>query len=208
MARSTGNAAPAGFAAGQLRDGSVIMVLDWRDTSLPNPDITITIRTRFYKDLLFLEWQRKDKTSGAVNQDWRIASREYMGNISGGVNPSGGKYQELTDSLPYVATIAQIASALGAGVELVPVAPTNGLIPFEADADGRIKPYTAPVDQNTILQNLAKTQQQLTASVTGQTPGTTGTTGTNNTLRNVLIVTGVISVVVILGIVIWKAVKK
>lgn len=211
MARSTGNAAPAGFAAGQLRDGNVIGIFDWYDNNLgAGAQITVTVRVRYYRETLILEWQRKNKSSGAVSQDWRISSREYMQNIAGGVNPSGGTYQELIDSLPYFATISQISALLGSGVDLVPVAPTNALIPFEADADGRVKPYTAAVNQNQILANLAQTQQQLANNLTGGTSNTTTGTGmgTNNTVRNVLIVTAVISVIVIVGIVIVKAVGK
>ncbi len=212
MARTSGNAAPGGFAAGQLRDGSQIMVLDWYDNTIgAGAAITLTLRTRYYNGKLFIEYQKKNKSTGAVLQDWQLASREFWNNIAVGDAPGGGKYTELADSLSFIATNAEISSAIGSGSNLVPVAPTNALMPFQADADGRIKVFTEAVDQNTILQNLAKTQQQLTSSFTGGSSTSGGTSGsgtTNNTVRNVLIITGVISVVVIIGIVIWKAVKK
>jgi hypothetical protein len=115
MARTSGNAAPAGFAAGQLRDGSQIMVLDWYDGTIgAGGSVTLTLRTRYYNQKLIVEWQKKNKSTGAVLQDWRVASREFWSNIATGDAPGGGKYQELADSLPYFSTNAEIIAAIGA----------------------------------------------------------------------------------------------
>lgn len=172
MSRTAGNVAPAGFVAGQLRDGSAIGIFDWYDNQMgQGAQITITFRVRYYNNTLFLEWQRRIKSTGALSQDWKISSREYTGNISGGTAPAGAKYQELTDSLPHIANIAQIASVLGAGVETVPGAPSNALIPFKVDADGRITVFSGGAEEE---------EEDETGTDTKKTPLSAAGTTTGN----------------------------
>jgi hypothetical protein len=93
---------------------------------------------------------------------------------------------------------------------LEPVAPTNALIPFEADADGRVKTFNTPVDTNKVLSTLATTQQSIAQTLTGGGTTTTGGTtgGMSQTTKTILWVVGGISVVGIVGYLIYKAVKK
>lgn len=116
---------------------------------------------------MFVEWQRRIKSSGALSQDWKISSREFIQNISSGTAPAGAKYQELTDSLPHVSTTAQIQSVLGSGVEIVPVAPTNALIPFQADADGRITAFSGTTEEeDTATADTKKTTLPISGTAT------------------------------------------
>lgn len=201
MARTTGNTAPSGFAAGQLRDGQSIGIFDWHNSS------KFEIRVRYYQNKLISEirWQ-----NGGNWGNWACQAQGYFESLKPGY--TAGPYTELNDSIPLFATESAI-TALGIPMPggLVPTAPTNALIPFKADADGRVTVFTEAVDQNKVLEQVANVQQQLATSFTsgGSNTGTgTGTgTGTNNTVRNVLIITAVVSVVVVVGIVVVKLVK-
>lgn len=200
MARTTGNVAPSGFVAGQLRDGASIGVFDWANSS------KFEIRVRYYQGKLISEirWQ-----NGGTWGNWVCQARGYFENLKGG--HTAGPYTELNDSVPLFATEAEI---IGLGIPMpggvVPVNPTNALIPFQADADGRVTAYSAPADSNKVIEKLAEGQNNLVNALTGGTTTTTTTGGTTTTsgMRNALITVGIVAGVVLVGVLLWRMFKK
>lgn len=203
MARTTGNVAPAGFVAGQLRDGASIGVFDWGNNS------KFEIRVRYYQNKLISEIRWFNNGSWG---NWIGQARDYYENLKGG--HTAGPYVELNDSYPLFATEAEMR---GLGLPMpggvVPVNPTNALIPFQADADGRVKVFSEPTDTNTVLDKLAETQKNLVNNITGGsgTSGSGNTTGGGSSTKGIqttLVVVGIVAAVVLVGVLLWRAFKK
>ena len=211
MAFATGHNPPAGFVAGQLRDGASFGSID--AANFNNQPAKFLITLRYYKNTL-IAVVAVTKPDGTVIEQPTIKQAQYLTNISGLALPN--QIQALKDLAGLVATPAKLSAIGLAENQLVPVNPTNDLIPFEMTADGLVKSFVSPADVAKQQAAAATTQQNLLTTLansvtTGATTTTTATDGTTTTTTGmstmVKVIIAVIAAVVVGGI-IYMATKK
>lgn len=212
MAFTPGHNAPANFVAGQLRDGSSFGTIDVG--TFNGQPAKFKIDLRYYKNTLVAVVSVL-KPDGTVIEQPSIKQSEYLLNIVQLALPNN--VQSLKDLATLVASQTKLSSIGLAPGQLVPVNPTNDLIPFQMSADGLVTSYTSPAD--VVKQQAAAAQKQQTVldtiasgftgggTTTNTAPDGTTTTTTGGMSNMVKIIIAVVAAIVVGGI-IYMATKK
>lgn len=211
MAFATGHNAPAGFVAGQLRDGASFGIIDV--ATFNGQPAKFEVKLRWYKNTL-VSVVSVLKPDGTVIEQPAIKQSQYLLNIVQLALPNN--VQSLKDLAALVANASKLSSIGLADGQLVPVNPTNELIPFEMTADGVVKAFISSADVAKQQADAAKTQQTLLTTLAnnvagGATTTTTSPDGTTTTTTGmstmVKVIIAVVAAVVVGGI-IYMATKK
>lgn len=211
MAFPTGHNQPAGFVAGQLKDGSSFGTIDVG--SFGGQPVKFKIDLRYYRNKLVAISSVLKPDGVTVISPAAIVQRQYLLNIVQLALPND--ITTLKTLAPLVADEAGLSSVGLSPTQNVPTNATGDLIPFAMNADGKVESFISAADTaKATVAAAAKTNEvltQLVSSVTGgnaATGGTTTTSGTGTTptgwaamSTTVKVVIGVVVAAVIGGIV-------
>jgi len=169
---------------------------------VPDGSIFFDLRARYFKNTIVPEVKFSNDATG----QWMSKEREYFVN-------NYSQYAELRDSAALFPDLAGLRALGLDSNQPVPTAIVPTLkMPYEADADGRVKTYTAPVTQEDFAKNQQQANQQLQALVASLTGGgTTTTPGTptapGSSTKRILTVLGIV-VAAILAVVAFRKIGK
>lgn len=214
MAFQTNHTQPSGFVAdAQLRDGNSLgSWLFWNFGTDPRSVAAWVLRIRKSSRLDRIVLERKVGSGG-----YAVVSREDVRQLFSDAPPTASdntaedvtkKYSNGQAWVDYVATDAELrAMGLTPGQPITAV-PSYDLVPFMQSADGKVKPYSEPIDLDKDLSDLSNIVKSsfMTSSAVAGTPAAAQGAGVN--WMRVGIVVVVVVGVVAGGVALYKYFTK